>query len=88
MAAEAFRLKGILRPLKTRERREFADLTRLDNADGSGWLPTFLAVEREIAAETDSLLLKKPSAGDLAAFQNAAAAKAFAAMKKAGRPES
>jgi hypothetical protein len=90
IAAEAFRLKDILRPLKTRERREYADVTRLDNADGSGWLPAILAVEREIIEDTETVLTKKPSAAELAAFQKAAADKALGALKKlgAGRRES
>jgi dipeptidase len=88
MAIEAFRLKDRLRPLKARERREYADLTRLDNADGTGWLPSTLAIEREIIAEAEALLKKNPSATELAAFQKAAAEKALAALKRAGRSDS
>jgi hypothetical protein len=85
VAVEAFRLKDLLRPLKSRERREYADLTRLDNADGTGWLPATLALEREIVADTEALLKKNPSASELAAFQKAAAERALAALKRAGR---
>ena len=85
MAAEAFRLKGILRPLSTRERREYADLTRLDNADGTGWLPGTLAVEREIISGAARLLKTNPSAKALADFQTAAAGQALAALGRAGR---
>lgn len=85
MTAEAMRLKDLLRPLKAKERREYADLTRLDNADGTGWLPGTMAVEREIIAETEALLKKNPSTADLAAFEKAAAEKALSALRQAGR---
>lgn len=85
LATEAFRLKAILRPLETRERREYADVTKLDNADGTGWLPTTLAAEREIMADTAALLKRNPSPRELAAFQQAAAEKALAVLKAAGR---
>jgi hypothetical protein len=83
LAAEAFRLKDVLRPLKARERREYADLTRLDNAAGTGWLPAVLATEREIFADTAALLKKTPSPAELAAFQEAAAHKALVTLQKA-----
>ena len=85
IAAEAFRLKDALRPLKSRERREYADLTALDNADGTGWLPTTLAIEREIILDAEALLAKHPSAAELAAFQKGAAEKALATLEKMGR---
>lgn len=85
MTAEAFRLKDVLRPLRTRERREYADLTKLDNAEGTGWLPTTLTVEREIIAEAGALLERNAPTPDLAAFQRAAADKALATLKKVGR---
>ena len=85
IAVEAFRLKDVLRPLKARERREYADLTRLDNADGTGWLPMTLALEREFFTGARALLEKGASFAELAAFQEAAAEKALAALRQAGR---
>ena len=85
ITAEAMRLKDLLRPLTSKERREYADLTRLDNADGTGWLPSTMAVEREIIAETEALLKRNPSVSDLVAFQKSAAEKALAALRQAGR---
>jgi hypothetical protein len=81
IAAEAFRLKDVLRPLKTKERDEYLDVTRLDNASGTGWLPTLLDAERGIFAETEAFLKKKPSAQELAAFQKAMAARALGVLK-------
>ncbi|MGE0455717.1 MAG: tetratricopeptide repeat protein [Vicinamibacteria bacterium] len=81
ISVEAARLKSALRPLKSRERSEYADLTRLDNAAGSGWLPGLMAVERQIMAETAALLETKPGNEALASFQREMAARALAALK-------
>jgi hypothetical protein len=85
IAAESFRLKALLRPLKARERGEYADLARLDNAAGTGWLPSILAAEREIINETDRFLAGQPTVAQLAEFQKTAAAKGLAALANAGR---
>jgi len=81
ISVEAARLKAALRPLKAAERREYADVTRLDNAQGTGWLPRLLSVEREIMAETDAFLSTNPSNEALAAFERKMAARALAALK-------
>jgi len=81
ISEQAARLKAALRPLQSRERNEYADITRLDNAAGSGWLPGLLAVEREIMAETAALLESNPSNEALADFQRRMAARALAALK-------
>lgn len=80
ISLEATRLKEALRPLKSRERNEYADLTRLDNSAGTGWLPGLMAVERQIVEETAALLAGHPSNDDLAAFQRRMAARALAAL--------
>ena len=36
--AESMRLKGLLRPFKDAERAEYADLAKLENTNGTGWL--------------------------------------------------
>ncbi len=81
ISAEAARLKAALRPLKSRERNEYADLTRLDNAAGTGWLPGLMAVERSIMAETAAFLETNPGNEALAEFQRKMAARALAALK-------
>ena len=86
ITTEAFRLKALLRPLKARERAEYLDLTRLDNASGTGWLPGLLAVERDIVLETEAFLRKKPAPAELAAFQKSMAARAHAALKAINPP--
>ena len=81
LALESQRLKDLLRPLKARERREYADLARLDNAGGTGWLPKLLAAEGEILEQASSLLAKNPTAAEQAAFEKAAADRALAVLK-------
>ncbi len=81
ITTEAFRLKGLLRPLKSRERAEYMDLTRLDNAAGTGWLPGLLEVEHTIISETEAFLRKEPAPGELVAFQKAMAVRAHEALK-------
>jgi hypothetical protein len=81
MAAESLRIKNLLRPLKARERREYADLSRLDNAAGTGWLPRLLAGETDTLTRTAAFLEKKPSGADMAAFEKDAAERALALLK-------
>ncbi len=86
ISAEAARLKAALRPLKSRERNEYADVTRLDNAAGTGWLPGLMAVERQIMADTAAFLETNPSDEALGAFQRRMAARALAALKAVETP--
>ena len=86
ITTEAFRLKALLRPLKARERAEYLDLTRLDNASGTGWLPGLLAIERDIVLETEAFLRRKPAPAELAAFQKTMAVRAHGALKVVNPP--
>lgn len=82
LSKESARLKNLLRPLKAAERREYVDVTRLDNAAGTGWLPAMLAAERENVAQATELLKRNASAGDLAAFEKLAASRTLALLQK------
>jgi hypothetical protein len=79
--AEARRLQEKLRPLKGADRREYVDLRRLDNRDGTGWLPGHLKVEQSTLAEAAQLLAGRPTPERLAEFERAAAARALAALR-------
>jgi hypothetical protein len=83
IAAEALRLRKILHPLDGNDRSEYADISKLDNAAGTGWLPGLLKTEREILTATDNLLRKPPTAGELAEFQRTSAEKALIVLKAA-----
>ncbi len=86
ISVEASRLKNLLRPLKSRERAEYLDITRLDNAAGTGWLPGLVGVEKGILEETETMLAKGPSPDILAAHQEAMAARAHAALTRVQPP--
>jgi hypothetical protein len=81
IASETTRLKKILRPLKGVDRGEYLDLTKLDNAKGTGWLPATLVAEQEILRATRTLLEKNPAPQELAAFEKEAATKAFRTLQ-------
>jgi len=81
LSTESLRLKDILRPLKARERKEYADITKLDNAAGTGWLPKLLTAETDTLNQAAALLAGNPSAADLAAFEKTAADRALAVLR-------
>ncbi len=83
---ESARLKDVLRPLKSAERREYVDVTRLDNSAGTGWLPATLAAERDNLRETEQLLGKSPTPSELAAFEKTIAARTLAVLQKISGP--
>jgi hypothetical protein len=83
IAAEALRLRKILHPLDGNDRSEYADITKLDNAAGTGWLPGLLRTEREILTSTDELLRKSPTSQELAGFQIISAEKVLTVLKAA-----
>ncbi len=72
LSLESERLKALLRPLKSTERLEYLDLTRLDNASGTGWLPMTLAAERGDLKQADDLLKKNPSEKKMAELEGGA----------------
>jgi hypothetical protein len=78
---QALRLDRTLRPLSGGAREEYVDLTRLDNSQGTGWLPRTLAEERSIIEETQKFLQSAPGAEAMAEFQRAMAARALATLR-------
>jgi hypothetical protein len=80
LAQEALRIKDLLRPLRSRERKEFVDLTRLDNSAGTGWFPRLLATESDIFKQAADLVRKDPSPADLAEFEKATAARVLSVL--------
>lgn len=81
ISAEAERLKHMMRPLPGNDRAEYADLTKLDNNTGSGWLPKLLQVETEIFRQTEEVTRGNPSAEDLARFEQQMARKALQTLQ-------
>jgi hypothetical protein len=67
--AESLRIKHGLRPSRIGHAGDYVDLTRLDNTDGSGYLPDLLAMEEAIFVETADFLAAQPGPEDLADYQ-------------------
>jgi hypothetical protein len=72
---ESLRIKGGLRPLEIGHAGDYLDLTRLVNADGTGYLPDLLAMEQSIVVETAAFLAGRPQPDALAAYQEQVAAR-------------
>lgn len=79
---ESMRIKKLARPFSVEEKERYLNLTRLDNASGTGFLPKLLATEAQILAATDELLASDPTPTELAAFQNEMADRALEAMRR------
>jgi hypothetical protein len=78
---ESLRIKRLLRPFAEGHKRDYLDLTRLDNADGTGYLPTLLRTENQILDRTAAFLTEPHTAVELAAFQDEMASLALAALR-------
>jgi hypothetical protein len=79
---ESKRLKRMARPYPEADRCEYIDITRLDNREGTGFLPRLLQTEKEIFALTEEFLKLPHTPGELAAFQNQMAEKALTALQR------
>ena len=71
----------MLRPLKEPDQIEYLNLSRLDNAGGTGFLPLLRRTEAEIFSQTEEFLKAKRTAAELADFQNQMAEKALTVMR-------
>jgi hypothetical protein len=80
LLAESQRLKKLARPYTESDRCAYLDVTKLDNREGTGFLPRLLQVEKEIFALTDDFLKMPRQPAELAAFQERMAEKALAAL--------
>ena len=72
------RLKRLVRPFTVAEKEKYLNLTRLDNAGGTGFLSALRFAEAGIDADTAELLASDPGPAELEAFQNRMAARALA----------
>ena len=78
---ESKRLKKMARPYPERDRCEYLEATRLDNREGTGFLPRLLQAEKEIFDLTEEFLKLPHTPAELAVFQNRMAEKALAALQ-------
>ncbi len=70
---ESMRIKHGIRPSRIGHTGDYLDLTRLDNADGTGYLPDLLAMEESIFDETAEFLAGRPGPEERADFQESVA---------------
>ena len=84
MWRESKRLKMLARPHEEGGKGHYIQMTVLDNADGTGFLPGLLRVERQIIADTNAFLEAPHSADEYRTFQEQMAERAFEAMQNAG----
>jgi hypothetical protein len=78
---ETLRIKKIARPYPESDREEYLNARRLDNRDGTGFLPRLLAAEDEIFDRTATFLNVPRTPDELAAFQDEMAAKALETLR-------
>jgi hypothetical protein len=83
LLTESQRLKKLARPYTESDRRAYLDVTKLDNREGTGFLPGLLRAEKEIFAATDDFLKTGHTPAEMAAFQERMAEKALAALRAA-----
>jgi len=78
---ESARIKTLIHLIDEYDKNEYLLVSRLDNADGTGFLPKLLEAEEAILRETEAFLKTRPEPAEKADFQDRMAARALAAMK-------
>jgi hypothetical protein len=81
---QAFRIKKIIRPYPQRDKKNYMQVTFLDNQEKTGFLPLILKTEKEIFRETAQFLKSKHTTGEFAAFQSKMAQKALGTLRSIG----
>jgi hypothetical protein len=81
MWQESLRIKNIIRPFKEGNKADYINLIRLDNSEGTGFLPLILQAEKEIIETTRAFLKDPHSPEELADFQKKMTEKAFLTLK-------
>ena len=86
MWRESARIKKLIRPSKNGGKEHYLNLTVLDNAQGTGYLPGLLAVEAEIVAATERFLARPHTTEEFREFQDRMAGKAYRALQEVPTP--
>jgi hypothetical protein len=79
---ESRRIQKMIRPFTEMDRKEYLEVTRIDNKEKTGYLPLVIKTEREIFKETAAFLETNPGAEELARFQSKMARKALETLRK------
>jgi hypothetical protein len=82
---ETLRIKRIIRPFypDMPEKKEYMNVGKVDNKEGTGYLPTFLATESDVFTATDDFMAKPRTPAELSAFQKAMADKVMRVLSAA-----
>ena len=78
---ESRRIKNGVRPSSEGHTADYIDLARLDNPEGTGYLPGLLEMEASIFSETEAFLAGGPTPGELAGFQEEVANRVLAHLR-------
>ena len=82
MWTQTLRVKKIERPFYgIPEKQEYMNISKVDNKEGTGFLPKFLATENDIFNQTEEFLKKAHTPAELSAFQKAMADKAMGVLE-------
>ena len=81
MWQESLRIKNIIRPFEEGNKKDYINLTRLDNSDQTGFLPIIRHTEKEIIETTRAFLKVRHTPDELAEFQKEMAEKAFRVLE-------
>jgi len=70
MWTQTLRIKRIERPFYgIPEKQEYMNISKVDNKEGTGFLPRLLAAENDIFSRTELFLKKSRTPAELSAFQ-------------------
>ncbi|MGD2085742.1 MAG: hypothetical protein PVH61_06105 [Candidatus Aminicenantes bacterium] len=81
LCKQAFRIKKIIRPFPQRDKKNYMQVTLLNNREKTGFLPLILKTEKEIFQETAHFLKSKHTAAEFAMFQSKMAQMALEVLK-------
>ncbi|MFC2146034.1 hypothetical protein ACFLRT_01590 [Acidobacteriota bacterium] len=79
---ETFRIKKIIRPYPQRDKKNYMQVTLLDNKEKTGFLPLILKTEKEIFQETAQFLKSKHTQKEFADFQSKMTRKALETLER------
>ncbi len=79
---ESLRIKKIVHPFSEGSKKNYMNVTRLDNEEGTGFLPVILKTENKIFKRTAEFLKKKHSPDELSEFQTKMSEMALDTLKK------
>jgi hypothetical protein len=78
---ESLRVKKIVRPFPEPDRKKYLNLTPLDNAAGTGFLPSLVELERQTVGDTVEFLRSNRTRDELRIYQERQAQRVLEALR-------